>query len=917
MADKKETGGGFLERVSRAVDSGLTSFFQRLGGRIADKPGTTIGLSLLVALFFTSGFAFFEIESNPDRLYTPQDSRAFGDEDYVEATYGFEPLDSSIFGVARSDGDLLNSASLLELLDSYDALVATTAQSGGRTWTFAETCNKPLSAAGDDRCDVQSVLDLWSYDRATIAALTDSEIRDAVSEPELRDVLGRSMRLGAILGGIETGAGGRVESARAAQIEFAIKNEKRPISGEEDGDPEAQAFEKAASAAVYAAARDNSLVNVEVYAESVEEEEQDKAIEGDIGLLTFGYIAIIFYSMLVLGRRNVVGSRSWLALAAVLAVGLAIGAGFGLASALGVDFALPVATVPFLLIGLGVDDAFVIMSAHRQLKYDAEKSGLSARDRIALALGRAGPSITLTSATDVIAFLCGAITDLPALESFGIYAALCILFVFVFQCTFFVACVALDSRREQARRRDLLCCLPPVSEKKASAKACSSEPFDEGKPGVVGTLIGDTLPKVTIGSKAGKAGVLVVSTALVAIAASQIIDLETNFKIEWFTPDNSFMQDVYDVRDEFFAGTNLPYGVYFQASDPEADYFANRAGLEAAAAAMRADRWTLDGSVSAWYTDFGEWLDAEHAGDARDADGRLADRALFYQRVGEFLADDTTETGGAGYAGDVLLNDAGDGIVASRFTANFIVTANSDEDVEGMRASRRSAAAAGEQLDGMAFAGPYAFFEGTAVIRDELVRNVLLALLGVFVVSTLLLASLPASLLVLAMVGMVDLCVLGFFPIVGVDINSVSTINVVIAVGIAVDQSAHIAHAFMVATGTRDERATAALRKIGGSVANGAFSTFIAVAIMAASQSYVFRIFNRVLTLVVIFGVWFGLVALPVILSLIGPPPYSPDASSAHTVEAFAKVGSKPPASSAADVGDVEMPPAKEHTMSV
>lgn len=40
----------------------------------------------------------------------------------------------------------------------------------------------------------------------------------------------------------------------------------------------------------------------------------------------------------------------------------------------------------------------------------------------------------------------------------------------------------------------------------------------------------------------------------------------------------------------------------------------------------------------------------------------------------------------------------------------------------------------------------------------------------------------------------------------GLAIDTVAVINLVLAVGLSVDYAAHIAHSFMIKTGTRDER---------------------------------------------------------------------------------------------------------------
>lgn len=98
-----------------------------------------------------------------------------------------------------------------------------------------------------------------------------------------------------------------------------------------------------------------------------------------------------------------------------------------------------------------------------------------------------------------------------------------------------------------------------------------------------------------------------------------------------------------------------------------------------------------------------------------------------------------------------------------------------------------------------------------------------------------------------------------------------------LAVGLSVDYAAHVAHAFLNAESSPDDgdsrttRALIAVRHIGAAVAYGAGSTMIAVSLLGFSSSYVFMSFFRIFFLVIVFGLWHGLLFLPVVLSIIGP----------------------------------------------
>ena len=170
-----------------------------------------------------------------------------------------------------------------------------------------------------------------------------------------------------------------------------------------------------------------------------------------------------------------------------------------------------------------------------------------------------------------------------------------------------------------------------------------------------------------------------------------------------------------------------------------------------------------------------------------------------------------------------------------------------------------------------AYSFDYANFKTMEIITEELIRNILLAMLAVFLATLLLLADLFASILVVIAVLLTLINLGGFMQLWGLTIDTSAAILITIAMGLAVDYSAHIAHYFMSSVGTRNERVKKTLTNMGPAVLNGGFSTFLAFALLMTSQSYVFKTFFKIFLLIVVFGLYHGLVFLPVVLSLIGP----------------------------------------------
>ena len=169
----------------------------------------------------------------------------------------------------------------------------------------------------------------------------------------------------------------------------------------------------------------------------------------------------------------------------------------------------------------------------------------------------------------------------------------------------------------------------------------------------------------------------------------------------------------------------------------------------------------------------------------------------------------------------------------------------------------------------------YSNWETDEVITRELIRNLCIALACVFLTTLILLADILGSVYVLVTVALslVDLC--GFMAAWDITIDVVSACNIIIAIGLCVDYSVHICHAFLTVSGTRRERAKAAIVDMGVAVLNGGFSTMLAFILLAGSDSHVFSVFFKIFLLVVIFGLFHGLILLPVVLSLIGPTTYT------------------------------------------
>lgn len=187
-------------------------------------------------------------------------------------------------------------------------------------------------------------------------------------------------------------------------------------------------------------------------------------------------------------RGIFINSKFTLGLFGIGLVILSVSSSVGFFSAVGIKVTLIIAEViPFLVLAVGVDNVYILVHeldrqnalhgpnapAHPQTIGFAPNSALvanqgrllsfggqegsvdsasvpvhfSPEERIARSLSKMGPSILLSSITEVTAFALGAIVPMPAVRNFALYAAGSVLLNAVLQVTVFVSAMTLDLRR--------------------------------------------------------------------------------------------------------------------------------------------------------------------------------------------------------------------------------------------------------------------------------------------------------------------------------------------------------------------------------------------------------------------------------------------------------------------------------------
>ncbi|XP_061269060.1 protein patched homolog 2 isoform X4 [Bos javanicus] len=167
-----------------------------------------------------------------------------------------------------------------------------------------------------------------------------------------------------------------------------------------------------------------------------------------------GYLLMLAYACVTMLRWDCAQSQGAVGLAGVLLVALAVASGLGLCALLGIAFnAATTQVLPFLALGIGVDDIFLLAHA-----FTEAPPGSPLQERTGECLRRTGTSVTLTSINNMVAFFMAALVPIPALRAFSLQAAIVVGCNFAAVMLVFPAVLSLDLRRRHCRRLDVLCC---------------------------------------------------------------------------------------------------------------------------------------------------------------------------------------------------------------------------------------------------------------------------------------------------------------------------------------------------------------------------------------------------------------------------------------------------------------------------
>ncbi|XP_035513631.1 NPC1-like intracellular cholesterol transporter 1 [Morone saxatilis] len=933
----------------------LSLQFQRWGTLMATYPLTVLLLSAIVVAVFSAGLKSIELTTDPVELWSAPNSRARQEKDFHDSH--FDPFfrtnqliltapgrkghiyNSLLFGPQNFSG-LVSKDLVIELLQLQKQIqnIEFWSDDLNRTASLKDVCFAPLNPSNPSLtdCAVNSLPQYFQNSLDNINAKVNMTELGVTKEVDWRDHLiyclnsplsfkditdlgmscmadyGAPVFSFLAVGGYENDD---FTNAEAFILTFSLNNYARnstkfkvAMQWETEFLKIVQEYQKnPACNFTFAYMAERSL-----------EDEINRTTAEDIPIFMISYAVIFVYIAVALGeysswKRILVDSKFLVGLGGILVVGCSVLASMGFYSWIGIPSSLVILqVVPFLVLAVGADNIFIFVLEYQR---DVRKPEEKRQEQIGRVLGNVAPSMLLCSLSESVCFFLGALSTMPAVKTFALYAALAVLMDFILQMTAFVALLSLDARRQDNNRCELLCCV------KVSTKR-SNKPNE----GFLLPLMRKYYAPVLLHCYT-RIIVMLVFIFMFCASIFLMFNVTVGLDQELAMPQGSYMLDYFKYLYKYFE-VGVP--VYFVTKG--GFDFATMEGMNAVCSSVGCDQFSMTQKIqyatdypelsylaipaNSWVDDFIDWLNpgsrccrlytlGPNAGKFCPANesaflcGRKCMRPPaggvlrptekeFYRFLPDFLGnrpDLTCPKGGLGaYDKAVVRNEIGE-IIATRFMAYHTPLSNSQDFTAALLKAReladnitlgmRNITGTSPDFEVFPYTVTNVFYEQYLTIVPEGLFNICMCLLPTFVVCCLLLGlDLRSGLLNLMTIVMIVVDTVGVMTLWSIDYNAVALINLVTAVGISVEFVSHMTRSFALSIKpTHVERAMEATANMGSAVFAGvAMTNLPGILVLAFAKAQLIQIFFFRLNLVItLLGLVHGLVFLPVLLSYFGP----------------------------------------------
>ena len=749
-----------------------------MGELISKRPIQTVVTCILIVAICSVGFLWITPENSAKKIYVPQNSNAVEDLTKANKFFNFKVRHEQIIMTPKDGKNVLSMEFLKEVLEVHESVQNISG--------YRDYCTKNLQAS----CMAINPLELFSFNEIHFVNISE-KLTQANSCPGymMSNNQPSCINMPKMFGTIEKDKStGQVTNASVLKITYFVQD---PDSDEKI--EQVEEWEESFLMIVTLLQKRMATMNIYVSAERSLDDAISASSSSDIRWFALTFTVMLQFAGVMVGKtfRNPLTGHSLLALGGTFSVALGIAAGFSLAIMIQTPFVSIVGVLPFLVTGIGLDDMFIMMD-----QLDRQKRHLTVHDAVRQVMSSTGVTITMTTVTDLVAFAISVTSRFPSIRYFCIYAALTITCAFIMIATMFVALMSLDLRRIKDNRRN---CLP----------ICQAPPPKQGQPpwdepclqlsnklmARWGQLLMRPLTKILV---------VIISLGLLTGGIYATIHTDREFDRGLLVKDDSSYKAFLNMERRYF---NFPIEFSVIVEDVPYEMPAVQSDILKLSDTLVSNEY-CEKKTTTW---LGEFMKYAKIQNERIQDENFIKELKRFLNISKF----------SHFANDIRFAHDGAKIEASRITG-YIKSSTSSVFKQNAMLSIRKDVTTMSTLSAYVACPSFIFYEQYAAIVSETIHFLAIAAVIILVVTAHFLVDLTVSAAVF--IGFVSLIfeLFGIMYIWDVSLNSISMINLVMAIGFAVDYSAHIAHSFVRSQQRKaDKQVIEALTYTGASVLLG------------------------------------------------------------------------------------------------
>nr|XP_023012615.1 Niemann-Pick type protein homolog 1B-like [Leptinotarsa decemlineata] len=846
-----------IKKYGDKVHQNLEDAFYVLGRVVVMNRFKVLAMCVVVMVFLAVGSLFLKVTSDPVELWASPDSRSRQEKKFFDDNFGPFYRSNQIFiktvGVepfqfeSKDDGEItlgpafnetfLNEVFRIQKLIENITFETTKADGTIITKGLESICYTPIRTIYSDEpsindCTVISLLGLVenSIEKFNSNITTSYQtIIECLRSPYSMNCL--APYGGPILPGLALGGASHEKEyfdAVGVTLTFITSNkadkneltdtmewEKRFISLLKEYDVEERP----------------DFMDIAFNAERSIEDEIAELSKSTAWTVAVSYSAMFIYITLSLGnitscRHFMFESRISLAFGGIVIVFVSVICSVGLCAYFGITTTMiTIEVIPFLVLAVGVDNIFIIVQTHQR----SENNNKDITESIGRTMKKVGPSLVLTSISEILCFAISCLSTMPAVHTFALFATIAVLFNFIFQITAFVALLSLDVERHQKNRMDLFCCIK------------SGNPQKDNVPGMLQKFWINYYTPFIMKYPVRCVIMLLFTLSLCAsILVSSWIEIGLDQKLSM--PQGSHVLKYFEFMNSLL-GIGVP--VYWVTKGPidyfDPDIYKNLCGgsncssssvsTQLYMAAKQSNITYLSVQASSWLDDFKEWGESDscckyfksngyfcpHTYGSDNCDlcnydsmGNMTQYEYFKRYLPHFLNDNPdpscSKGGHAPYSGGINYITDENGlstVIASYVMSYHTVAKNSSDFIGALKYARHIAENLTKTIDipGVEifpYGVFYVFYEQYLTIWADTLESLAYALLGVFVTHMIFTGfSIFSSAAVTVTVIMIIVHMMGLMWAWNISLNAISLVNLVMSVGIGVEFCGHIVHSFL------------------------------------------------------------------------------------------------------------------------